>query len=417
MVSSLLRRVRAAPMSFSEFVIVIAATMAIYALAIDTMLPALPMMGRQFLVRDDNQLQWVITLFVVGGGFGQLFYGPLSDRLGRRPVLLLGLFLYVVLSLAAAFATSLPMMLVLRVTQGLAAAVAAVIPRSIVRDRHAGPQMAKVMSITFIVFLIVPVLAPTVGQALLLILPWQGIFAFLGVYGSVLALWIALRMPETMDPDHRRSLNPRNMIEAAIKVLSEPTSLFYSLATAFLMGGLFAYISTLPQIFEGFFHHLTVMPTIFAICAGTMAVSSFFNVQIVEKVGMRRVSHGALLGFVIFSAIHAAFAVSGRESLPIFALFQALTMASFGLAVSNFNAIAMHHMAAIAGSAASVQGVITTIGGALLGALIGHQWHGDVTFLPAGTFCCGAVALILIVVAEKGRLFREDEAPIIASLD
>jgi DHA1 family bicyclomycin/chloramphenicol resistance-like MFS transporter len=410
MLPAFLRRLRAAPMSFTEFVALMAATMAIYALAIDAMLPALPAIGHGFAVTNDNQLQWVVTLYVVGGGLGQLFYGPLSDRLGRRPVLLFGLFLYVSLSLLAAFATSLPMLLGLRVTQGLAASVASVLPRSIVRDRHGGPQMAKVMSITFIVFLIVPVLAPTVGQALLLIMPWQGIFGFLALFACVVALWIALRLPETMHPDHRRPLSARLMLSATKKVLQEPTSIYYTLATTAMMGSLMAYISTLPQIFTVYFQRPTLMPVIFAICAGMMALSSFFNVRIVERVGMRGVSHRALIGFVCVSGLHVLVAVSGYETLASFTLLQALTMGCFGLAASNFNAIAMHYMAAIAGSAASVQGVITMIGGALLGSLIGHQWSGTVTFLPAGSCVCGVAALILVAIAEKGHLFQEEKA-------
>jgi len=126
-----------------------------------------------------------------------------------------------------------------------------------------------------------------------------------------------------------------------------------------------------------------------------------------KKLGMRLVSHSALLGFVTISAVHALIAASGHESLVRFAVLQALTMGCFGLAASNFNAIAMQHMGAIAGSAASVQGVMTMIGGALLGSLIGHQWRGAVTFLPVGTLCCGVAALLLVLIAEKGRLFGD----------
>jgi DHA1 family bicyclomycin/chloramphenicol resistance-like MFS transporter len=405
---SLLTRLRSAPLSFAEFVAMMAAAMAIYALAIDTMLPALPTIGRSFAVQNGNQLQWIVTFFVAGGGMGQLFYGPLADRFGRRPVLLFGLLLYALLSLLASFSPSLPMLLGLRVMQGLAGAAGSVIPRSIVRDRHGGAQMAKVMSITFIIFLTVPVVAPSVGQALLLLMPWRGIFFFLALSACSVAAWIALRLPETMHPTHRRPLSASHVAAAALKVLREPTSIFYTLATTALFGSLMAYISTLPQIFETAFRRPALMPTVFAICAGTMALCSFFNVRIVERVGMRRVSHGALVGFVLFSGTHLAVALGGRETLVSFILLQALTMGCFGLAASNFNAIAMHHMAAIAGSAASVQGVITMVGGALLGSLIGHQWSGHVAFLPAGAFCCGALALASLLIAEKARLFRKD---------
>ena len=404
---SLLGRLRSLPLSFPEFVVMMAASMSLYAMAIDTMLPSLPAMGRDFSVADQNQLQFIVTLFMAGGGLGQVLYGPLADRFGRRPVLLFGMSLYVCAALLAAFASSLEMLLGTRLLQGLVAAAVSVIPRSIMRDRYVGAQMAKVMSITFIVFLIVPVIAPTVGQALLLVMPWRGIFLLLGCAACVVGGWVALRLPETLNPDNRRSLHPVHLISAAWQVVTERTSIWYSLASTLMIGGLMAYISTLPQIFAVAFEAPRLMPTIFALCAGTMAMMSVFNARFVERLGMRRVSHGALLGYAGFSAVHTLVAVSGHETLLLFGILQAGTMGCFGLAVSNFNAIAMFHMGKIAGSASSVQGLISMVGGALIGSLIGHQWNGHVTFLPAGSLACGVTALLFILTAEKGKLFRD----------
>ena len=405
--SAFLARLRSRPLSFAEFVTMMAASMSLYAMAIDTMLPALPAMGHGFNVTDDNQLQYVIVLFMAGGGFGQVVYGPLADRFGRRPVLLFGLSLYCVVALLAACATSLQMLLGLRLLQGLVAAAVSVIPRSIVRDRHSGAQMAKVMSITFIIFLMVPVIAPTVGQALLLVMPWRGIFACLAVAACVIGSWIALRLPETLNFEHRRSLHPAHLFDAARQVITDRVSIFYTLGTTLLIGSLIAYISTLPQIFAVAFERPTLMPAIFALCAGTMAVSSFFNARIVERVGMRRVSHAALLGFTGFSALHAVIAATGQETLLTFGILQAATMGCFGLAASNFNAIAMVTMGRIAGSASSVQGLISLLGGAVIGSVIGSFWNGHATFLPAGSAACGGIALICVLLAERGRLFYD----------
>lgn len=394
------------PLSYGAFVAMMAATMSLHALAIDAMLPALPLIGREFAVADQNRLQWIITVFVMGAGAGQLVYGPLSDRFGRRPVLLVGLALYVALSLVASLAPQLDLLLAARVLQGLAVAASSVLSRSIIRDRYAGPTMARVMSVVFLVFLIVPVLAPSVGQLLLLIVSWRGIFGFLAVAGASVGVWIALRLPETLRHEARRSLAAAHLAAAARFVLTEPTSVLYTLGMTAMFGSLLAYVSTVPQIFVGAFHAPQLMAVTFAICAGAMGVASYLNSRIVERVGMHRMSHIALVAFIGVTALHAIIAYHGTESLRSFTMLQSATMACFGLAVSNFGAIAMQPMGAIAGSAASIQGVISTIGGAAVASLIGHQWSGSVFFLPAGAFCCGIAALGCVLIAEKARLFR-----------
>ena len=395
-----------APVSFREFVVMMAATMALHAMSIDAMLPALPLIGRDFVVGDENRLQWIVTVFVMGAGVGQLIYGPLSDRFGRRPVLFAGLISFIVLSLIASQAPSLEWLLVARAVQGFAIAAAGIVTRSIVRDQYSGSTMARVMSTIFIVFIIVPVLAPGLGQLLLLVVSWRGIFGFLGAAGAVVALWVGMRLPETLRPELRRPLGAAHLLVAARFVLTEPTSILYTLGMTVMFGSLLAYVSTVPQIFVGAFHAPQLMAITFAICAGTMGVASFLNSRIVERVGVHRISHSALIGFVVVTGVHTAIAYLSTESLVTFAVLQSATMGCFGLAVANFGAIAMQPMGSIAGSAASLQGVISTIGGATVASIIGHQWSGSIVFLPAGAFCCGLAALACVLVAEKARLFR-----------
>jgi DHA1 family bicyclomycin/chloramphenicol resistance-like MFS transporter len=397
-------------MSRGEFVAMMAATMALHAVAIDAMLPALPLIGQQFAVGDDNELQWIVTAFIMAAGAGQLIYGPLSDRFGRRPVLLSGIAVYVVLTLVAGLAPRLGWLLAARVLQGFSIAATSVVARSIVRDRYSGSTMARVMSVIFLVFLIVPILAPSVGQLLLLVVNWRGIFVFLAACAAVVAAWIAVRLPETLAPAGRRPLAAAHLYEAARFVLTEPTSILYTLGMTAMFGSLLAYVSTLPQIFASAFHAPQLMAGCFAICAGAMGVASFLNSRIVERVGMHAISHAALVAYIGVTALHALVAWHGAESLVSFVVFQSVTMACFGLAVSNFGAIAMQPMGAIAGSAASIQGVISTIGGGAVATLIGQQWSGSVFFLPAGAFCCGIAALICVLIAEKARLFRSQSA-------
>ena len=391
---------------FTEFVAMMAAMMALYAGAIDTMLPAVPAIGRDFAVANPNSLQWIIAAFIMGGGVGQLIYGPLSDRFGRRPVLLVGLALYSIASLAAMTPTGLTSLLVLRAMQGFAAASANVLSRSIVRDRYSGDNMARVSSIIFMVFLMVPVLAPSVGQILLIYMSWRGIFGCLALLGVCVATWIAVRLPETLAPDARQPLSAAHLVRATWFVVSEPISILYTLAVSFMYGALLAYVSTVPQIFNDSFHKPQLLAVTFACGAGTMVLTSILNSRIVVRIGMHQVSHFSLMGFIGITAAHTIVAWSGGENVLVFTLFQAATMGFFGLAVSNFGAIAMQPMGEIAGSAASVQGVISTIGGAVIGSAIGHQWTSSVTFLPAGSFCCGIVALVCVLFAEKAQMFK-----------
>ena len=397
--------------AYPEFVAMMASTMALNAAAIDTMLPALPAVGRDFAVVNDNSLQWIVTAFMMGSGAGQLLYGPLSDRYGRRPVLLTGLALYILLSSSAVAATGLPALILLRVAQGFVIAAATVVSRSMIRDRYSGSAMARVSSTIFMVFLMVPVLAPSFGQLLLLFMNWRGIFAVLAVGGAAVALWVGLRLPETLPVERRQPLSAAHLRQAAWFVITEPTSVLYTFAMTCMYGSLLAYISTIPQIFQGAFHRPQLMATTFAFCAGTMGAASYLNSRIVERLGMHRISHFALVSFVAITLTHTVVAWTGRDTILVFTLFQAATMATFGLAVSNFGAIAMQPMGAIAGSAASIQGVMSTVGGAAVAALIGQQWSGSVVFLPAGAFLCGIAAFACVLLAERRQMFRRRHAP------
>jgi MFS transporter, DHA1 family, multidrug resistance protein len=396
--------------SFAEFVAMMAATMALQALAIDAMLPALPQIGATFSVTNANQLQWVVMVFMLGTGAGQLMFGPLSDRFGRRPVLLSSVVMYTLASIGATFAHSLPALLITRAVQGFVVAAASVVARSIVRDRFSGSTMARVMSTIFIVFLLVPMLAPAVGQLLLTVVNWRGIFGFLALCGLSVSGWLLWRLPETLAPDHRRPLSSAHMAQAAWFVITEPSSILYTLAMTVMFGSLLAYVSTVPQIFDGAFHQPHLMAITFAVVAGAMGVASYFNTRIVERIGMHRVSHLALLAFVAVTGVHALTAWLTNEGVVTFALFQAATMACMGLSVSNFGTIAMQPMARMAGSAASIQGVISTMGGASVGSLIGQQWAGSVAFLPTGAFCCGLFAFGCIALAERSRMFQRRAA-------
>lgn len=391
---------------FVEFVAIAAATMSLMALAIDTMLPALPQMGRDFGVEDHNHLHAIIGAFFMGAGAGQLLFGTLSDWLGRRTVLLWGIGAYVVLSLLAVLIDNLSLMIGLRFVQGLAGACASVISRAIVRDRYSGDRMAKVMSIVHMAFLIVPALAPALGQVILLFAPWRFIFVGLAVIGLSALAWVWLRLPEPLPPERRRRPDLAHLKRVAFLLLTQPVSVFYTLASTFVISMMVTYLSLLPQIFEQVYPHPGWLAPVFALCAGAMGAGALLNARIVEKVGARAVSHYAQAAMAVIALVHVIVAMALPEPVWLFVLLQALTMACTSLSTSNFMSIAMEDFGHVAGTAASVQGVVTMVGGSLIGTFASSFWTGHLWLLPLSVLICAVLAMTMVTMAEKGRLFR-----------
>jgi DHA1 family bicyclomycin/chloramphenicol resistance-like MFS transporter len=390
---------------FLEFVVLAAATMSTQAIAIDGMLPAFPTIVSALKVGDPNHGQWIVTAYMTGLGIGQLFWGMLSDRFGRRPILLGGLTLYVIAALLCSLSGSFEALLAWRFVHGLAAACVTV-TRSVVRDLYSGRQMARVMSLTFVVFLTVPILAPSLGQLILIVAPWRYIFVVFAVFAAMVAAWGFLRLPETLHPEYRMTLTLEHVLNAGKLVLGTRASIFYTLAMMVMFGTIMAYVGMVAQIFSEVFHRPKLMPSMFALCAIFMGMAAYLNSRIVERLGMRLISHTALLLFIAVTGLHVFIAALGLEQIWTFVVLQSLTMATFSLSVSNFGAMAMEPMGSIAGIAASLQGFISTFSGALVGILIGEQFNGTTVPLAAGALCCGFVSLGFVLLAEKGRLFR-----------
>jgi MFS transporter, DHA1 family, multidrug resistance protein len=394
---------------FLEFVVLAAATMSTQAIAIDAMLPAFPIIVQALHVADPNHGQWIVTAYMTGMGMGQLFWGLMSDRFGRRPILLGGLTLYVIAALVCSLTGSFHALLAWRFVHGLAAA-AVTVTRSVVRDLYSGRQMARVMSLTFVVFLMVPILAPSLGQLILLAAPWRYIFVVFAVFAAIVATWGYLRLPETLHPEYRMTLTRAHIAGAAKLVLGNRASICYTLAMMVMFGTIMAYVGMVQQIFSAVFHRPNLMPSMFALCAIFMGMAAYLNSRIVERLGMRLISHTALLAFIAVTGLHVVIAALGWEQIWTFVVLQAVTMACFSLSVSNFGAMAMEPVGSVAGIAASLQGFISTFSGALVGAFIGKQFNGTTVPLAAGAMCCGIASLGFVLLAEKGRLFRAHHA-------
>lgn len=404
---------RASGMALSrfEFIALAAALMALNALAIDIMLPGLQQIGASLGVENENHRQYVISAYLAGFGIAQLFFGPLSDRFGRRIPLLFGLAVYVVAAFAAAFAPSFELLLILRVIQGTGAAATRVITISVVRDTFGGRAMAEVMSLVFMVFMIIPVVAPSIGQVVMLFSEWHMIFVAMAAIALIFTIWTAWRLPETLRPEYRRPFTPKVIANGFRIVLSNRVSLFYMLATTAVFGSLFGFINSAQQIYVGIYDLGVWFPVIFAAVASMMAVSSFANARLVGRFGMRRLSHGALIGFFAVTTLWFVLSLIGPLPLYVFVPLFAIAMLQFGWIGSNFNSIAMEPLGHIAGTASSVQGFTQTVGGGIIGAAIGQSFDGTTTPLAAGFCGVSVAALIFVLIAEKGRLFRAHHAP------
>lgn len=396
--------VGAPPLSLSpvEFIALIALMMALTAMSIDLMLPALPAIGDALGVADANDRQIVIISYVIGFSLGQLGYGRLSDKYGRKPVLMSGLALFVAGSLAASLSSTFPVLLSARALQGLGAAAPRVIAVAIVRDLYVGRRMARVMSFAMTVFIIIPILAPSIGQGLLALGTWRWSFdALLGV-GLITAAWTGMRLPET---HHEGAEGEPLGLGSALKLaLETPQTIGYALAGGFMFGSLMSYVSSAQQVFVDVFGLGRDFPLVFGAIASLMALASVTNANLVERLGMRRLSHTALTGFVVLSALLTAAAAADVVTLPIFIAAMGGLFFLFGLVAPNFNALAMEPQGHNAGLASSVIGFVTTGAGAVCGGIVGHLFNGTVLPLTLGfsALSLAAFAAVLWVEGPKG---------------
>ena len=389
----------------TEFVAMMAATMALQALAIDAMLPALGMIARDLGVSNPNHRQLVVGIFLVAAGIGSLLPGPLSDRFGRRRVLLVSFTGYVTMSLGCAVAPGFNTLIALRVLQAFASAGLTVLPGAIIRDRHSGDAMARMTSTVSMVFMIAPMAAPSVGQAVLLFAGWRVIFAVLALLAAVIGGWIAWRLPETMAPHHRQTHAlgqiARNMAMAA----TERQAVGYIFGGAVIFGAMFGYVNSSEQLLAEHFGAGRMFPLLFGAVAIMLMAGNFLNSRIVTRFGARRVSHGALLAFLALSLVQVLQARNPHETLWQFMPVMALNVCMMGFIGANFASIAMHPFAAIAGAASSVQAFLRMVVGASAGIAIGQAYNGTALPLAMSFLISCLLALALVLFSERGRLF------------
>lgn len=391
---------------FPELVALAAAVMALNALAIDMMLPALGQIGAELGAARDNDRQLIIVIYVISNGVAQLFFGPLVDRFGRKRVLMWSLAGYVVGSLLSVVAASFSLLLAARAFQGLATAAARVAVIAVVRDQCSGRKMAEVMSLAITIFMAAPILAPGVGQLILLAFPWRGIFVALLIYGVVLALWVGLRVPETLSADDRKPLRPSVIAAAYMTFLRNRTSLGYTLASALCFGALFGYISASEQIFLETFEIGQGFALAFAAVAAALGAATLINARLVSRFGMRRLCHGALVVFLVTSVLHLVLAATVGETFFLFMAFMSIAFFCLGLIGPNCTAMAMEPMGNNAGAAAAANGFAGTTIAGLIGGVIGRFYDGTTMPIIVGFAVLGLFALGAALWTERGCLFQ-----------
>jgi DHA1 family bicyclomycin/chloramphenicol resistance-like MFS transporter len=390
-----------------EFVALMALLQALQALAIDAMLPALGAMARDFGVYGSNERQLVIGIFLISSGLGSLFPGALADRFGRRPVLFVCVGGYVVFSLAAALAPSFDALLAMRACAGVLSSGMVVLSATIIRDRFSGDKMARTQSLVSVVFMIVPMAAPSMGQGVILLFgDWRWVFGIMAGLGAAVFTWAWIRLPETLHPEFRQAINVRAIASNMRTALTTRAAIGYVFGMALIQGALFGYINSSQQLVAEHFGTGELFPLVFGGMAVAMSLTNLANSRIVMRFGARRVSHTALLAYILTGAAQLVFASGEHETIWQFIPLMTLNLCLMGFISANFGSIALQPFARIAGAAASLQVFLRMVIGSTLGALIGQAYDGSARPLAVALLVAGIGCLLLVFYSERGKLFR-----------
>jgi DHA1 family bicyclomycin/chloramphenicol resistance-like MFS transporter len=381
-----------------EFIALIAMLFAIIAFSIDSMLPALPLIGAELSPLDPNRAQLIVIAFVLGMGAATLVTGPMSDAWGRKPVILGGAALYVLGAFLAWAAPTLELLLLARFVQGLGAAGPRVVGMAIVRDLYGGREMARILSFVMLVFMLVPAVAPLVGSGIIAVAGWRALFGAFVLFAALATLWLALRLPESLPVAARRAMRPSVINRAVVEVLKHRVVRLSIMAQTMGYVLLFSTISLIQPVFDQVFDRAATFPLCFAGMAVVSGSASILNAALVMRLGMQRLAAAAFGGQVILASIITLVWLGGLRGDAMFAVYvvwQCTVLFQSGLTVGNLNAIAMEPMAHIAGTAASVVGAISTVAGALIAAPIALAFNGTPLPMTLGVGGASAIAFAL----------------------
>ena len=376
--------------------------MSLTALSTDAMLPALPQIGSDLGVQNANDRQLVVSVLFLGLALGQLFFGPLSDRVGRKPAVYAGYALYVAGAFLSVLAATFPIMLVGRLSQGLGISAPRAITLALVRDRYKGRPMARVMSFATTVLILVPMLAPTLGQTILLFSSWRGIFGSFVLMAIITVSWFALRMPETLAPERRAPFSLRHIIDATLEIVRNRIALGYTVSAGLVSGAFLGYLNSAQQIFQEHYALGKLFPLVFGIISLSIGLASLLNARLVMRFGMRFLVRRSLFVIVGLSILALGIALLPHRQAPLW-LFMAYLMVTFfcvGILFGNQNSLAMEPLGHLAGIGAAVVGSLSTLISMPLGTIIGQSYNGTVLPLIAGIALLSGLSILTVYWAE-----------------
>ena len=386
-----------------------AAIFGLQAMGIDVMLPALEIVGDHYAIQNQNNQQLIIFAFILGFGFPQLIFGPIADRFGRKILLQLSLVGYFITGFACMIAPSFGSLLALRLLQGVCCAGTRVSAGAIIRDLSKGRSMASILSLVYTVFMIVPIIAPALGTAVMAVADWRWVFGILGVFSALIFIWTQFRLPMTLDEKDRRPISTEHIFGAFKAVATHRITAGYMVASGIIFGCLFAFIGASEQVFDEVFGRGDKFYLYFAGIAGMLAVMTYSNSRVVGRFGMRRISHGVVLVFIALSVINLCYMqFIGQEFWVFYSLF-VLTFGCFGMMGANFSSLALEYMGKIAGTANAVYGFVTMTVSSFLGFMVAQSFDGTVRPLLIAYVLLGVSSLVVILITEKGRLFNVGE--------
>jgi DHA1 family bicyclomycin/chloramphenicol resistance-like MFS transporter len=383
--------------SFFEFIIIISMMMSLTALSIDAMLPALPQIGSDLGVQNTNSRQLVVGIIFLGIALGQLFFGPLSDKTGRKPAIYAGYVVYIAGALLSIFALSFQMMIVGRLLQGIGVAAPRAVTMALVRDRYEGRAMARVMSFIMTVFILVPMIAPTLGQAVLLFSGWRSIFSGFVLIALITLVWFALRIPETLAPENRAPFTLQRILETTFEIVRNRTAIGYTVSAGLVGGAFLGYLNSAQQIFQEQYALGTRFPLYFAVVSFSIGLASLLNANLVMRFGMRFLVHRSLIFIVGLSilAFGTALPLAGQPPLWFWMVYLNVSFFGIGILFGNQNALAMLPLGHLAGIGAAVVGSLSTLIQMPFGTVIGQSYNGTVLPLITGIGLLCGLSLIV----------------------